>query len=72
MLSYVPVRKSATIDIIEERTQARDVALTLNIPRNFTHARLVPENVELNVVRTETGAQIKLPCIDGYAIVELS
>ncbi len=46
------------------------MALTLNIPRNFTHARLVPENVELNVVRTETGAQIKLPCIDGYAIVE--
>ena len=72
VLSYVPVRKSATIDIIEERTQAHDVALTLNIPRNFTHARLVPENVELNIVRTETGAQIKLPCIDGYAIVELS
>ncbi len=72
VLSYVPVRKSATIDIIEERTPVHGVTLTLNIPRQFTRARLVPEGTELSVERTECGARVTLPCVDGYAIVELS
>lgn len=68
ILSYIPVRKSATIDIVEERTQACDLHLTLHIPRGFTRARLVPEGIPLAV----EGDRVTVPCVDGYAIVELT
>lgn len=67
ILSYVPVRKSATIDIIEERTVLRNVTLKVNIPRKFTQARLVPEDTPLEV----KDGSITIPEINGYAIVEL-
>lgn len=68
ILSYIPVRKSATIDIVEERAQACDLHLTLRIPRGFTRARLVPEGIPLAV----EGERVTVPCVDGYAIVELT
>lgn len=68
ILGYIPVRKSATIDIVEERTQACDLHLTLHIPRGFTRARLVPEGIPLAV----EGERVTVPCVDGYAIVELT
>ncbi len=67
LLTYVPVRKSATIDIIEERTAVRNVTVRAAIPRKFTQARLVPENIPLAV---KDGA-FTIPEINGYAIVEL-
>ncbi len=67
VLSYIPVRNSATIDIVEERTPAYDVTLELNLPRGFASARLVPEDVALKV----QGSRVHIPKIDGYAIVEL-
>ena len=67
ILSYIPVRKSATIDIIEERTVLRNVTLKINIPRKFTKARLVPEDVPLEV----KDGSVTVPEIDGYAVVEL-
>ncbi len=68
ILSYIPVRKSIEIDIIEERTVLREVTVSVEVPRKFTSARLVPENISLQV---ENGS-VTIPEIDGYAIVELS
>ena len=68
ILSYVPVRKSATIDIVEERTVLRDVTFRVKIPREFTKARLVPEDLALDV----RDGEFTVPVIDGYAIVELT
>jgi len=68
ILTYIPVRKSATIDIVEERTKVRDLTLTLNVPGGFTKARLVPCGTELPVC----GNSITVPEVDGYAIVELT
>lgn len=68
LLSYIPVRKSATIDLIEERTKLCDVTLQLNLPYAITSARLVPDGVPLSVV----DGRITVPEIDGYAIVELN
>ena len=67
VLSYIPVRKSATIDIIEERTTVRDVSFTLHLPRRVARARLVPEGAALAF----DGAALRIPVIDGYAIMEL-
>lgn len=68
ILSYIPVRKSATIDIIEERTAVRNLTLRFNLPDGFTKARLVPEGIDLAVC---DGA-VTVPEVNGYAIVELS
>jgi hypothetical protein len=68
LISYIPVRKSATIDIIEERTVQRNVTVTFNLPRSVTSARLVPENIPLAL----NGNSVTIPEINGYAIVELT
>lgn len=68
ILSYVPVRKSATIDVIEERTVLHDVTVEFNLSRKVTSARIVPENIPLEL----HGNSVTIPEINGYAIVELS
>lgn len=68
ILSYIPVRKSEEFDTIEERTVVNNLTLQFNLPRAFTRARLVPENLELKV---ESGC-VTIPSVNGYAIVELS
>ncbi len=67
ILSYVPVRKSATIDIIEERTPVYNLTLTLGLPQGITEAWLVPEGRRLAV----EGSRITIPKVDGYAVVEI-
>lgn len=67
LLSYVPVRKSAQIDLIEERTVLRDVTLTLCLPYAVSSARLVPEGTELPV----RGNTVTVPEINGYATIAL-
>ncbi len=68
LLSYVPVRKSARIDLIEERTRVHDVTVELALPYEIRSARLVPEGHELPLV----DGCLTIPEIDGYAIVELA
>lgn len=68
ILTYIPVRKSATIDIIEERTVQKNVTVTFNLDRKITSARLVPENITLEL----DGNSVTVPEINGYAIIELS
>ena len=68
ILSYIPVRKSATIDIIEERTIVSNLELTINLDQEIKGARLVPENIELQY----QDGKLIVPEVNGYAIVELS
>ena len=68
LLSYIPVRKSATIDLVEERTVLRDVRLEFNLPSGIKSARLVPEDIPLVV----EGGAVTVPEVNGYAIVELT
>ena len=68
LLSYIPVRKSVAIDIIEERTPVRDISLRFNLPGRIRRAVLVPEGRELPLGRDNT---VTIPLIDGYAILEL-
>ena len=68
LLSYVPIRKSATIDIIEERTVVRDVTLTYNLDMPVKKAAVVTgERTELAI----NGNTVSIPVVDGYCIVEL-
>jgi hypothetical protein len=68
ILTYIPVRKSATIDTVEERTKVHNLTLTLALPRPISRARLVPEDQALVL----TGCHVTIPAVDGAAIVELT
>jgi hypothetical protein len=68
ILTYVPVRKSATIDIIEERTKLTNVELEFNLPHGIASALLVPEGTPLVI----SNGRVIVPEIDGYAIIELT
>ncbi len=68
LLSYIPVRKCAEFDIIEDRTPAPDVDVTLRLPIEPRSARLVPEDLPLPL----TNQTLHLDRINGYAIVELA
>lgn len=68
ILSYIPVRKSATIDIVEERTAVHNLTFQFDLPGGFTKDRLVPENTALQV----SDGIVTVPSVNGYAIIELS
>ncbi len=67
ILCYVPVRKSETIDSIEERTTLYNLTLALRLPHAPAAARLVPENQPLEILDNA----VTVPQVDGYAIVEV-
>jgi len=67
LLCYVPVRKSATIDIVEERTTLRDISFEVTIPFAVSHVRAVPNGRELPC----DDGRFTVPEIDGYCILEL-
>jgi len=68
LLSYIPVRKSAEIDIIEERTVLRNITVEFNIPgKEIKSARIVPEDIPLVL----NGNTVTIPEVNGYTIVEL-
>ena len=67
ILTYIPVRKSATIDIIEERSQARNVTFTFNLDKPIRAAKLIPGDTVLPV----NGQSVTVPCVDGYGTLVL-
>ncbi|HIU75638.1 MAG TPA: beta-galactosidase trimerization domain-containing protein [Candidatus Pelethocola excrementipullorum] len=68
VLTYIPVRKSATIDTIEERTLVRDLQIVVNTHRAVTGVKVVPEEKPLEL-KDHT---FTIPECDGYAMIELS
>jgi hypothetical protein len=67
ILSYVPIRKSATIDIIEERTKLYDVSFEFSLPQTVSNAYSVMQDINLSI---ENG-KVTMPEIDGYGILVL-
>ncbi len=68
LLSYVPIRKCTDFDLVEEATPVLDLELQLHLPRPIRHARLVPEDIPVEI---QNGA-LHLDKICGYSIVELN
>lgn len=67
LLSYIPIRRSEKIDIIEDRTVVYNVKLTLHLPREVKAVRTV---VHEEVLAMDQGSVV-VPQIDGYEIVVL-
>ena len=68
ILCYIPVRKSATIDLVEERTAYRDLTLEIHVDHKLSSATLVPSGEALAL----HGNKLTLPLVDGYAVVQLN
>lgn len=68
LLTYIPVRKSATIDIIEERNTVCGVRMEFHLPHRIKRAFFVMREEELEI---RDGA-VTIPRIDGYGILVLS
>lgn len=68
ILTYIPVRKSVSIDIIEERTVVYNVRMEFHLPRRITRAYSVMEE---KVLEIEDG-RLTVPKINGYGIIELN
>lgn len=68
LLTYIPVRKCTSFDIIEESTPVYNLDVTLKLPKAVRSARLVPENIPLEI----KDGVLHIDKVDGYGIVELS
>lgn len=68
LLSYVPVRKSATIDIIEERTTVNNLTVSLHLDKEIKEVKNVGDGTML----TYCEGTFTLPECNGYAVIELS
>lgn len=69
VLSYIPVRKSATIDIIEEKTIVRDLNLTLHLPKEVIAVKDITSHTPLKFSKD---GSLTLPECRGYAVIELA
>ena len=67
LLNYVPVRKSATIDIIEEPTPVDQLHVRLRVPESLKRASVAPEGAALALCQNA----FTLPCMPGYCVVAL-
>lgn len=67
VLSYIPVRKSSTIDIIEERTPAYNIDIDVNLPYEIKSVSSVvlDDNVNYN------NGKVSVSKVDGYEIIVL-
>jgi len=65
LLSYIPVRKSATIDIVEDRTKITDITLALNLPYEIKSVSCAVSKKAATI----SGKEITVPEVDGYEIV---
>ena len=68
ILTYIPVRKCSSFDIIEDSTPVYDLDISLALPKDIKSARLVPENIPVDI----NNGVLHIDMVDGYGIVELN
>lgn len=70
LLSYVPERRGAAVDMIEEPIELREVVVSLRIDdRRPVRAYLAPNREELPLEQVEGYVQTVVPWVNGYAVV---
>jgi len=71
-LNYIPVRKSASIDLIEEKIPLYELDVTLNLPKRPRTAFIRTQDAELALREGSDGVRLTIPEIGGYQIVEIT
>lgn len=70
-LHYIPVRKSAELDVIEDVIDLYNVNVTLHLPHTIQTARQVPEGVPLDFRQKGEAVQLTIPRIHGHSMAAL-
>ncbi|XID93889.1 alpha-amylase family protein [Paenibacillaceae bacterium WGS1546] len=69
LLHYIPERRSATMDIIEDVIPLHDVRLSLNLGRKVKAVELVPVGEALSFAENDGRIEFTVPRIDGHLMV---
>ncbi|MEK6794206.1 MAG: alpha-amylase family protein [Spirochaetota bacterium] len=70
MMNYVPERRGASVDMIEEAIESRDVKLSIrNDGRTVKKAYLAPSGEKLDLTVKDGYALVTVPIVKGWAVV---
>ncbi|MEM1027298.1 MAG: beta-galactosidase trimerization domain-containing protein, partial [Planctomycetota bacterium] len=69
---YIPERRGDAFDTVEDVIPLHDLELTINTPKQFRSARLVPSGESLNIDNRGDGQILTIDRLDGHQIIELS
>ena len=72
LLHYIPIRRSHTIDIIEEFIPLYDVPVSLRADKEIKRALMQPGGQELAVEQDGERVLLTVPRIDGHQMIELT
>lgn len=71
LLHYVPVRRGADFDVVEDVIPLFDVKVSVRSPGRVKAARLVPDGPDLEVRRRRGWVEFTVPEVRGHQMVEL-
>ena len=69
LLSYAPVRRTPTLDIVEEPSLVRDLPLSLRLAKAPARVTLQPQDEEIPFVFRKHRVEMVLPELHGHAMV---
>ena len=72
LLHYIPIRRSAQIDIIEDIIPLFDIPISVRAGKAITGVNLVPEGDALTFARVDGRIQFTVPRINGHQMIELN
>lgn len=73
LLHYLPERRAAKFDVIEEAIPLFNLPVTVQSDKPITNARLAPQGDPLEVTQVEGGGyRVVLPELHGHQMIELS
>jgi hypothetical protein len=72
ILHYVHQRRGEGLDIVEDRLPLHEVQIAVRLAHAPARVTLVPEQVDATCTYADGYAQIRIPRVDGYQIVEIA
>ncbi|WP_248924452.1 alpha-amylase family protein [Paenibacillus hamazuiensis] len=69
LLHYIPERRSADIDIIEDVIPLYDVKISVKVPREAKSVTCVPENQPLSFSNADGRIEFVLPKLNGHQMI---
>lgn len=72
LLHYIPIRRSDTIDVIEDVIPLHNLELRLQVKQPISSIRLVPEDLAISFGYDDGEVLVPVDCLHGHQIIELT
>lgn len=69
LLSFVPQKKTSTLEVVEEAISARDITLSLRVPKAVKDVRVQPSGKKLAFQNKEGRVLIRRDWIEGHEMI---